>query len=85
MTTRRPTRRQTLALGLGGVALSSPFIGGRKAMAESTPDTVVYVSNAGSKEVHVLAMNRQSGELGVIDKTPCRAPTSRPRPACRWR
>ena len=38
-------------------------------MADSTPDTVVYVSNAGSKEVHVLAMNRQSGELSVIDKT----------------
>jgi 6-phosphogluconolactonase len=69
MPTRRPTRRQTLALGLGGIALSSPFIGGRKAMAESTPDTVVYVSNAGSKEVHVLAMNRQSGELDVIEKT----------------
>ena len=39
-------------------------------MAESTLDTVVYVSNAGSKEIHVLAMNRQSGELSVLDKTP---------------
>ena len=54
-------------------------------MADTTPDTVVYVSNAGSKEVHVFAMNRQSGELSVIGKTRCRAPTSRPRPACRWR
>ena len=67
--TRRLTRRHTLALGLGGITLSSAFIGGRKAMANATPDTVVYVSNAGSKEVHVLAMNRQNGELSVIDKT----------------
>jgi hypothetical protein len=85
LATTRPTRRQTLALGLGGITLSSLFIGGRKAMADTTPDTVVYVSNAGSKEVHVFAMNRQSGELSVIGKTRCRAPTSRPRPACRWR
>ena len=66
MATTRLTRRRTLALGLGGITLASPFIGRGKAMADSTPDTVVYVSNAGSKEVHVLAMNRQSGELGVI-------------------
>ena len=44
----RPTRRHMLALGLGGIALPSPFIGGRKAMADNAPDTVAYVSNAAS-------------------------------------
>jgi 6-phosphogluconolactonase len=29
----------------------------------SAPQTVVYVSNAGSKEIHVFAMDRDSGEL----------------------
>ena len=38
-------------------------------MAQTTPDTVVYVSNAGSKEIYVLAMNRDSGELTLIDKS----------------
>ena len=38
-------------------------------MAQSTPETIVYVSNAGSKEVWVLAMNRANGELDLIDKT----------------
>ena len=37
----RLTRRKTLALGLGALVLPSPFIGGWKAMAQSTPDTVV--------------------------------------------
>src|SRR5215469_8282789 len=52
----RLSRRQTLTLGLGGILLPSPFIGGRRAMAQNTPDTVVYVSNAASKEIYVLAM-----------------------------
>ncbi|MBV9861280.1 MAG: lactonase family protein [Alphaproteobacteria bacterium] len=39
-------------------------------MAETPPETVVYVSNAGSKEIHVLAMNRTTGDLELIDKTP---------------
>src|SRR4030088_740847 len=39
-------------------------------MAQSTPETVVYVSNAGSKEVWALAMNRATGELDLIEKTP---------------
>jgi len=52
-------------------------------MANATPDTVVYVSNAGSKEVHAFAMNRQNGELGVIEKaavpgTDKPSPTSMP-------
>jgi 6-phosphogluconolactonase len=58
-----------LALGLG-VASPSPFIGGGNAMADSAPDTVIYVSNAGSKEIYVFSMNRDSGDLLIIDKVP---------------
>jgi 6-phosphogluconolactonase len=39
-------------------------------MAQGTPETVVYVSNAGGKEVFVLAMNRATGALELIEKTP---------------
>ena len=39
-------------------------------MAQNTPDTVVYVSNAGSKQIYVLAMNRDSGNLSLLDKVP---------------
>jgi 6-phosphogluconolactonase len=67
MANMRLTRRQALALGLGGTLLPSPFIGGKA--AENTPETVVYVSNAASKEIYVLAMNRDSGELTLIEKT----------------
>ncbi len=49
-------------------------------MAESTPDTVVYVSNAASKEITILAMNRDSGQLQVIDKAPVPG-TDKPSPA----
>ena len=80
MVRTRPTRRRMLALGLGGMALPSPFIGGRKAMADTIPDTVVYVSNAGSKEIGVFAMNRDSGELTAIDKVPVPG-TNKPSPA----
>src|SRR5690349_19704438 len=64
---RRLTRRQTLALGLAGVMLPRPFIAGRTVMAQSTPDTVVYVSNAASKEIYILAMNRDNGDLTLLD------------------
>jgi 6-phosphogluconolactonase len=37
-------------------------------MAQKIPDTVVYVSNAGSKEIHILAMDRDSGDLTLLDK-----------------
>jgi 6-phosphogluconolactonase len=80
MATRRLTRRGALILGLGGVMLPCPFIGMGKAMAENAPDTVVYVSNAGSKEIYVLAMNRDSGELTVIDKIPVPG-TDKPSPS----
>ena len=80
MSKARVSRRQTLAFGLGGVVLPIPFIGGRKAMAQNTPDTVVYVSNAASKEIYVLAMDRESGELTLLDKVPVPG-TDKPSPA----
>src|SRR5271154_6226532 len=77
-------RRRVLALGLGGLAglRAQTLIGGRKAMAQGTPqgtpETVVYVSNAGSKEGFVLAMNRATGALELIEKNPvARAPQRR--------
>ncbi|MBV8132302.1 MAG: beta-propeller fold lactonase family protein [Alphaproteobacteria bacterium] len=75
-----PTRRRVLALGLGGIALPGPLIGGGKAMADTMPDTVVYVSSAASKEIHVLAMNRESGELALLDKVAVPG-TDKPSPA----
>jgi 6-phosphogluconolactonase len=36
-------------------------------MAQSTPDTVVYVSSAANKEIYVLAMNRDNGDLTLLD------------------
>jgi len=75
----RLTRRRALALGFGGTLLPSPFIGGM-AMPENTPDTVVYVSNAGSKEIYILAMNRDSGDLSMLDKVPVPG-TDKPSPA----
>src|SRR6202023_3069751 len=75
-------RRRVLALGLGGIAGlgAQTLIGGRKAMAQGTPETVVYVSNAGSKEVFVLAINRATGALELIEKTPVPG-TDNPSPA----
>jgi 6-phosphogluconolactonase len=77
-------RRRVLAVGLGGIAGLGlgphTLIGGRKAMAQGTPETVVYVSNAGSKEVFVLAMNRATGALELLEKTPVPG-TDKPSPA----
>ena len=44
-------------------------------MAEGTPETIVpetivYVSNAASTEVYVLAMDRASGDLALVEKMP---------------
>ena len=47
---------------------------------QGTLETVVYVSNAGSKEVFVLAMNRATGALELIEKTPVPG-TDKPSPA----
>ena len=49
-------------------------------MADTTSDTVVYVSNAASKEIYVLAMNRESGELTLLDKVPVPG-TDKPSPS----
>jgi 6-phosphogluconolactonase len=85
-------RRRVLGIGLGGIAGlglgAQTLIGGRKAMAQGAPqgtppgipETVVYVSNAGSKEVFVLAMNRATGALELIEKTPVPG-TDKPSPA----
>jgi 6-phosphogluconolactonase len=77
---RTATRRRVLALGLGSLALPRPFIAARPAMADTMPDTVVYVSNAASKEIYALAMNRESGELSMLDKMPVPG-TDKPSPA----
>jgi 6-phosphogluconolactonase len=77
-------RRRVLQLGLGSVAglgaFPIPLIGVPKAMADTSPETTVYVSNAGSKDIHVLAMNRTSGEMTLIEKTPVPG-TDKPSPA----
>ncbi len=39
-------------------------------MAQGTPETIVYVSNAGDPGIHVLAMNRASGDLDLVEKVP---------------
>jgi 6-phosphogluconolactonase len=74
-------RRRLLQLGLGGIAASPlPLIGVRKAMADTSPETAVYVSNAGSKDVYVLAMSRETGALDLIEKVPVPG-TDKPSPA----
>jgi 6-phosphogluconolactonase len=72
MVRRRLARRRVMALGLGGAAsLGTNILTGRhEAMADTTPETTVYVSNAGSKDVYVLAMNRATGALDLIEKVP---------------
>ncbi|MFZ2005656.1 MAG: beta-propeller fold lactonase family protein [Stellaceae bacterium] len=73
MEAKRLARRRVLRLGLGGaagLALAPKIVMGGKAMAAGNPQTMVYVSNAGSKEVFCLAMNRATGALDLIDKTP---------------
>jgi len=49
-------------------------------MADTMPDTVVYVSNAASKEIYVLVMNRDSGDLTLLDKVPVPG-TDKPSPS----
>jgi 6-phosphogluconolactonase len=65
------TRRRLLALAAAGLAaadgLSRPVNGVRRAMAETTPETAVYVSNAGDPSISILAMNRATGALDLID------------------
>jgi len=73
MERKRIARRRMLQAGAAGVALGSlpiPLTGTRTAMAAEPPQTFVYVSNAGTKDIHVLGMNRDTGDLTEIDKTP---------------
>jgi 6-phosphogluconolactonase len=73
MERRRIARRRVLQTGIGGAALGTlplPLIGVRNAMAADPPQTFVYVSNAGTKDINVFGMNRDTGELTAIDKTP---------------
>jgi len=37
---------------------------------QSSPETVVYVSNAGGPEIHVMSLDRRTGEVELIDKVP---------------
>jgi 6-phosphogluconolactonase len=65
-------RRSILQLGLGGIAALGvlPRIGTQKARAATSHETFVYVSNAGTKDIYVLGMNRKSGELTLVEKVP---------------
>jgi 6-phosphogluconolactonase len=78
------TRRHVLALGVAGIAGFSldpqTLIGGNKAMAQSTPETIVYVSSAASKDVSVLAMSRATGALTPIETVPVPG-TDKPSPS----
>jgi 6-phosphogluconolactonase len=83
MRRERLARRRLFQLGFGGaagLALAPKIVMGGRAMAASGPATVVYVSNAGSKEVFALAMNRATGALDLIEKTPVPG-TDKPSPA----
>jgi 6-phosphogluconolactonase len=73
----RVTRRRLIGLGAAGLAAigaaPQPLVGVRRAMAQSTPDTVVpatvvYVSNAGDPSISILAMNRANGDIDLIEK-----------------
>jgi 6-phosphogluconolactonase len=65
-------RRHVLQLGLGGIAALgvAPRIGAQRATAADGHETFVYVSNAGTKDIHVFGMNRDTGELTEIEKAP---------------
>jgi 6-phosphogluconolactonase len=65
-------RRRVLQLGLGGIAALgvAPRIGAQRAMAADGHETFVYVSNAGTKDIYVFGMNRDTGELTEVEKAP---------------
>src|SRR5215831_5743813 len=66
-------RRTVLQLGLGGISALSALslIGTQRAMAAGDgPETFVYVSNAGTKDIYVLGMDRDTGELTMVEKVP---------------
>lgn len=65
-------RRRVLHLGLGGIAALGVLsrTGAQRAMAADRHETFVYVSNAGTKDIYVLGMNRETGELTMVEKVP---------------
>ena len=65
-------RRHVLQVGLGTIAAlgAAPRMGAQKAMAADSHETFVYVSNAGTKDISVFGMNRNTGELAAIETTP---------------
>jgi 6-phosphogluconolactonase len=65
-------RRHILQLGLGGIAAlgAAPRIGAERAMAADGHETFVYVSNAGTKDISVFGMNRDTGELTAVETAP---------------
>jgi 6-phosphogluconolactonase len=80
MMRRKLSRRHMLALGLGGMTLPAPLVAARRAVAQTAPETVVYVSNAGTKTIGVFAMDRDTGALAPID-TVAVPGTDKPSPA----
>ncbi len=80
MMRRKLSRRHMLALGLGGMTLPAPLVAARRAVAQMAPETVVYVSNAGTKTIGVFAMDRDTGALAPID-TVAVPGTDKPSPA----
>src|ERR1039458_7291948 len=65
-------RRRVLHLGLGGIAALGVLsrIGAQRAVAAVGHESFVYVSNAGTKDIYVLGMNRETGELTIVEKVP---------------
>ncbi len=65
-------RRHVLHLGIGGITALGALsrIGAKRAVAADGHETFVYVSNAGTKDIYVLGMNRETGELTMIEKAP---------------
>src|ERR1700722_10064674 len=57
------TRRRVLTIA---AAATTSIVGGRKTMAESKPETIAYVSNAGDPSIALLAMDRATGALEPI-------------------
>jgi 6-phosphogluconolactonase len=63
-------RRRVLQAG-GGFALGMlTLIPADNAVASDPEQTFVYVSNAGTKDIHVFGMQRETGELTLLDTTP---------------
>ena len=55
---------------LAGLPLITAVVAGALMASPAGAATVVYVGNAESNEVYVLQLDRQSGDLVVVEKTP---------------